>query len=522
MTAERKNITFRLPEDIDTESLLRHDLLQVKPGITSERKCRRVYYDTFEWQLLAKGLTAIWQNKRFALIDLDSGLEVESTSTSVPPKQLLAASLPAGAFRERLGQFIGVRALLKRCVVEIKTVSVRILDAEEKTIGFLAREATFIVKGRSTKERIAESVIIQPLKGFGDEAEALAIHLEGLLGKESKTGFRDIYIQTLMTAEVPVNDYTSKIRIALKPEDPVRKSASELLLSALNIMRQNEPWIPCNIDTEFLHDYRVAIRRTRSVLSLVRGIFDAETTDRYRKAFRNAGQACNALRDCDVYLLGEEDYRAMLPDSLAGYIGSFFEEMHAVHSCELRRFSSFLRTKAYREMLDAWERLLRYAAENPSLEINDDSAECATLCIAKKNIRKAWKKIIRHGRDIPAEASDAELHSLRIDCKKLRYLLELFASLFPEKTMSPIIRHLKGLQENLGTFVDMAVQQRYLSDYLASMKEKPSDPQLAAALGGLITTLYNRQEKTRKLFNRAFRQFDNDETEKLFNEILNS
>ena len=88
--------------------------------------------------------------------------------------------------------------------------------------------------------------------------------------------------------------------------------------------------------------------------------------------------------------------------------------------------------------------------------------------------------------------------------------------------MATVVRQLKELQENLGMFVDLAVQQQYLAGHIEQMKEKPSDPELAAALGGLITTLHSRQEKTRKLFHRTFRHFDNDETETLFNALLNS
>jgi len=188
----------------------------------------------------------------------------------------------------------------------------------------------------------------------------------------------------------------------------------------------------------------------------------------------------------------------------------------------LRRFSSFLRSKAYRAMLDEWNGLLRETERNPVPVATEDTEDRSTQAVAKKNIRKAWKKVLRHGRAIPAQASDAELHSLRIDCKKLRYLLELFASLFPDKTMATVVRQLKELQENLGMFVDLAVQQQYLAGHIEQMKEKPSDPELAAALGGLITTLHCRQQKTRKLFHRTFRHFDNDETETLFNALHNS
>lgn len=522
MTVERKSICFRPPEGFETESLFEDNGLSVKPGKTQKRRVRRIFYDTFEWQLLANNAAAIQENRLLSLYNLDTGLPFASVGHSATARFFHPFELKDEKFRSEIERYTELRALIKRCTVEVDIVSQQLLDEEEKTIAILNRETYFLFKEKKSRILITENLAITPLKGFQEETETFASGTGKLLGREHRTRYRDLFMQFMDAAGVPVNDYSSKIRITLQPGDPVQKSAASLLLGTLDIMKRNEPWIPENIDTEFLHDYRVAVRRTRSVLGTIRDIFDSGTTARYRNAFRNAGKACNALRDCDVYLLRESDYRAMLPESLAPHIAAFFNELHELHRIELRRFSSFLRSKAYRAMLDEWNGLLGETERNPVPVATQDTEDRSTLAVAKKNIRKAWKKVLRHGRAIPAQASDAELHSLRIDCKKLRYLLELFASLFPDKTMATVVRQLKELQENLGMFVDLAVQQQYLAGHIEQMKEKPSDPELAAALGGLITTLHCRQEKTRKLFHRTFRHFDNDETETLFNALLNS
>ena len=55
----------------------------------------------------------------------------------------------------------------------------------------------------------------------------------------------------------------------------------------------------------------------------------------------------------------------------------------------------------------------------------------------------------------PAEA----LHDLRKQGKELRYLFELFGSLFPKDALGSAIKDLKWLQDNLGEFQDTEVQR---------------------------------------------------------------
>ena len=44
----------------------------------------------------------------------------------------------------------------------------------------------------------------------------------------------------------------------------------------LDIMVANEPGMRADLDTEFLHDYRVSLRRTRSLLGQIKNVFPAD------------------------------------------------------------------------------------------------------------------------------------------------------------------------------------------------------------------------------------------------------
>ena len=60
--------------------------------------------------------------------------------------------------------------------------------------------------------------------------------------------------------------YTSKFHLPLDPKLPSGQAVRRILGHLLGVMTLNEEGVKADTDTEFLHDYRVAIRRIRSAL----------------------------------------------------------------------------------------------------------------------------------------------------------------------------------------------------------------------------------------------------------------
>jgi CHAD domain-containing protein len=112
---------------------------------------------------------------------------------------------------------------------------------------------------------------------------------------------------------------------------------------------------------------------------------------------------------------------------------------------------------------------------------------------------------------IPIPIPDAKsppraLHRLRIDCKKLRYLLEFFISLYKADDTARIIKPLKRLQDNLGTFNDLDVQEHALLHFTDELGAKePEDCRLA--MGHLIALLQSRAREQRRRLKRRLAEF---------------
>src|SRR5690606_35999617 len=70
-------------------------------------------------------------------------------------------------------------------------------------------------------------------------------------------------------------------------------------------------------DSEFLHDFRVAVRRTRSVLQEGRKVLPPDRREEFRAGFKWLGDVTTPQRDADVALLDYPGLAATLPTGRA-------------------------------------------------------------------------------------------------------------------------------------------------------------------------------------------------------------
>ena len=283
-------------------------------------------------------------------------------------------------------------------------------------------------------------------------------------------------------------------------------------------MKLNEEGVVKDIDTEFLHDFRVAVRRTRSALTLTNDIFPAETIDGFKTNFRALGWKSNELRDLDIYLQRRQQYTEMLPPSLRPGLGLLFGMIESERKVALRVFTEELTSDSYRGLIASWEEFLN----SPGEAVKDlPAASGPVSSLAKTRIRKRYKKAVKLGKSIDESSSDREIHTLRIECKKLRYYLEFFESLFPAVEIKEVIGHLKRLQDNLGDYNDMHVQQERLKGYISKMDPAAVEGRDGiAAAGGLISELYLKQREIRSEFHERFEEFSGGDMKYLFDNLF--
>jgi CHAD domain-containing protein len=306
----------------------------------------------------------------------------------------------------------------------------------------------------------------------------------------------------------------------LAPEMNAHQAARAIFGHLIAVMRANEAGIRQDSDIECLHDFRVAARRSRSLLTILKKEFDPAARAELRAGLRTLGQATNALRDLDVYLAQRERYRRILPAALRPAIAPWFDALGRQRGREAKKVARFLSSRPYGRIMATLE---RFATTDPeTVHPVEASGGTPIVSLARREIDRLFVKTLRLGGRIDANSADERLHRLRIQCKQLRYALEFFHGLFPPKAVDQAIRQVKSLQEYLGIFNDRSVQQRFLYNHLRSIPS-PHGPRRmarAAAVGALIGVLILEKEHQRAGFDEVFTRFSDPAQVRRFRKLF--
>jgi len=226
--------------------------------------------------------------------------------------------------------------------------------------------------------------------------------------------------------------------------------------------RQLEQGVKAGENLEFNHQYRVTLRRIRSLSQLLKDVLPSFERRLLTHNLRILMKQTNYLRDLDVFVTEKSSY---LDKQLEyqGALTSIFDHIQHSREVEQKRVSDWLETDCYRKTCVIIENSLQRASVHESLE-----TEMGTLEYANQKISLHAGKIYKLSRKLGTQSSDDDIHKLRIECKKLRYLLDFFTNLYPKKAHNQNIHQLKLMQNRLGDFNDSVTQIAFLS----SLKSK--------------------------------------------------
>ena len=114
-----------------------------------------------------------------------------------------------------------------------------------------------------------------------------------------------------------------------------------------------------------------------------------------------------------------------------------------------------------------------------------------------RRIERAQARVLEHGRAITPASPAEDLHDLRKDAKRLRYLLECFGSLFEPKARKAFVSRLKQLQDNLGDHQDAEVQVGRLRDLADELHRMPKVGASAMLAMGQLTEVLEQRRASR-------------------------
>lgn len=441
---------LRLPGDTGAAAL--RGALAGEFGLEAGRPAAAelTFYDTFDGRLHARGLSFHRENERGILAD--------------------AGGAPVAL--ETMSEVIGVRALAPVATLRVTRQELRVLDALDKTVTRLTLEVPAGLPRR---------LHVVGVRGY--DAECARV-LELLALEPCETS---LAAEAVLAAGGRPEGVSSKPRVPLTKGEPAGLAAARICRRLVGVIEDNLPGTLDDIDTEFLHDLRVAVRRTRAVQRELRGVF-AGSLPHFRAEFRWLQAVTGPTRDLDVFLLD-------MPD-----IGPLRDLLARRRADEQRRMVRALRSSRARRGLADWSAAL------DALEAGTTAGADAGVAVedlVRERAARVHRRMLRDGRRITRASPAEALHDLRKRGKELRYLLELFGGLFPGRRTRPLVAALKDLQDTLGRHQDNEVQ----AEWLIALAEDIAEPAAVLEMGRAVDRLERRQAEARAQFAKSFAAF---------------
>ena len=450
---------------------------------------RRARLDTFDRRLRAAGLTLEHQivalGERLVMGRLDG-----SSTVVVPVKNMrwpaLADVLPSGPVRDTIAPVTGIRALM---VASEENRRIRRLALQNRAGKTVVRVE---VDEPASAAAAPAQLKVRTLRGYAEQARR-ADRLVDSLGLPIVEPSESREPNSALMASRRDREHAARVHLAAALGD------------FLAAMRENLPGLLDDVDSEFLHDFRVAVRRTRATLKLGRPCLPEVMRRTWEPAFKLLGDMTTPVRDLDVY---ELDLPVMSGWLLSAHPADLEPlATHLRHRCaaERRMLVHRLRSVSFGRLITEWENELAQLVNTPD---DADQQHLSTGQLADQTISRAYQRVVRDGAAVSDESPAEDLHTLRKRCKELRYALEVFAPVVAEGPRKRAVANLKGLQDVLGRFQDSEVQGHALRGFAEEMMAAGTTAGAMLAMGELIGHLDAEQDKARAEFDVAFACFE--------------
>jgi CHAD domain-containing protein len=469
--------------------------------------------DTFDGRLHRAGLRLRADEAEQIELEL-SGLGTTPAHVTVDDLPRVPADIPAGPFRTRIAALIDVRVLLPRLRVTGRSSIGVLRDAAGKVVVSAELHEGAHVVGRPDIGCSAATLEIHEVPGYAKHTDRTLAAMRSMGVEECDT---DTLTLCAAAADVELAGFNA---MATVPLDPAMAAIDGFRLVLANLAATIDAHWQGTIDQtdpEFLHDLRIALRRTRVVLAEAKRVLPPEILQRTRDELAWLTRLTSTPRDLDVYLLEWASYTTPLGSDVAPLLEparDLIERRRTEVHVELERG---LRSERAARLMNSWQAWLTEPTVSDTLPSRADQPFGPHVA---KRIARAHDLLLRRGRLIDPDTPAERVHDLRKDAKRLRYLLECFGSLLTKRARKQYVRRLKALQDNLGEHQDAEVHVEMLRSIATELHETGASAATLVALGQLTERLDQQRQAARVEFADRFTDYDTAATQRALDAML--
>jgi CHAD domain-containing protein len=221
-------------------------------------------------------------------------------------------------------------------------------------------------------------------------------------------------------------------------------------------------------DDEDLHQFRIVCRRSVVLMGEFRLLYEEESLLEHRKGLKNLISISNTKRDMDVLMseftkIEGKKKASRYQEALA----LLRERVKMILQREHASIITYLQSETCTNVLMAWKNYITDTNRTNISIYGRYPIDALSKYVIFQRFLKIKKQI--KGLDPKHDASET-LHKLRIEYKKMRYLLESFGYLYEKKEIKKLLKEMKELQDVLGLFHD-SHQQKMIFESLLETEE---------------------------------------------------
>jgi CHAD domain-containing protein len=471
--------------------------------------------DTFDGRFYRANLQlTLHEGPRLELVLAgDDVVEARVEPTAAPR---FAADLPPGPFRTRVQSVTDVRVLLPQLRVEATRTDAACRNEDGLVVAtaVLMEHVRLEQVGATVDQELSAAIEVHDVIGSRQPGRRAGEVLEKL-GLVAVDG--DALALFARMAGVELGGFEASATVPLDPATPAAWGVRDVLANLAVTIEANWQGTIDHLDPEFLHDLRIAVRRTRAVLTQTKNVLPPDVVAEAGDGFAWLGNLTGPARDLDVYLIEWDDYvRPLGGAAMANLtpVRALLEQRQAAAHATL---DEAMTSPAAATLLETWRTRLGQVATH---EHQGTNATRPLGEVVRRRMTRAQSKLIERGRLITPDSPAEQVHDLRKDAKKLRYLLECFGSLVADGPRKRFVKRLKALQDNLGEHQDAEVHVALIREIASDLHEVATSADTLLALGQLMERLEQIRIAARAEFAEQFAAYDTSATDHAFAAML--
>ena len=482
------------------------------------------YLDTFDWSLLKNKYalryrlengSAMYTLKGVGSIDHGVATRTENEIALAKPIDVPTV-IAEKELRKRVDEMIFPRKLIEQIQVRTDRHHYRVVSPEGALIDLAFDTSSFSLRGlheprRAKKLHEMEAEIIKgPVKTLSTLSRLLSRKFKYASSTASKLEVAMERLKVVLPSKKPPE------RLMVRLDDRLDLAVRKILTHQFQWFREQLPGVRRDVDSEFVHQARVATRRMRSVLRLFRDAMPDRSAAYLAGELKWLGGQFGAVRDVDVFLLNLVRLKEKI-ERLPGKKKRAFENLIEKHRHGLfERLREALESPRYRA-LD--RRFLQFLEKPLSSSPRAPLAAKTVREVAPVLISEKLDAVIQQGHTVLAEPKLKEFHRLRIRMKRLRYACEFMAPAY-DGALDAFIERTVEIQDCLGELQDTVFTRGFIDSLSDDWKGKVVDPELFFILGEIYQLQAEIAKDRQEAFSRIWESFSSKETATLVREAL--